>query len=392
MSTQNESKHPQAPSKLKHYLTAAIVILLLWGSSIQTEATARELIEGFPNMFDLLKEMFPPKWTYFDNIVGAMLDTIRMALLGTTFGAILAIPTALLCASNLTTSRWLHYPVRFVLNLIRTIPDLLLAAIFVTIVGLGPLPGIMALAVFSWGLIAKLTFEALDRGRGRRDHLRGPFARIGQDRGHGLCPHPPRCAGRHPGAGCQSGSPRHRGSTARATFPGPQPLPSPPVRPSPRRRSGNPGCPAKYARRKSDSGPLSRPRRPRRRRTVPPSRTSTSRASERTPANTRVAPSHSIARLARATPPRSAKAPSADSLLPRRATFPPVYSLRIPPKPACARVASHVSWYPLSRTCPRVLPSPFQCRVRNCRWSFAFAPMPCSRMALTLSGRNPAWL
>lgn len=167
MSTQNESKHPQAPSKLKHYLTAAIVILLLWGSSIQTEATARELIEGFPNMFDLLKEMFPPKWTYFDNIVGAMLDTIRMALLGTTFGAILAIPTALLCASNLTTSQWLHYPVRFVLNLIRTIPDLLLAAIFVTIVGLGPLPGIMALAVFSWGLIAKLTFEALegiDRG------------------------------------------------------------------------------------------------------------------------------------------------------------------------------------------------------------------------------------
>ena len=167
MSTQNESKHPKAPGKLKHYLTAAIVILLLWGSSIQTEATARELFEGFPNMFDLLKEMFPPKWTYFDNIVSAMLDTIRMALLGTTFGAILAIPTALLCASNLTTSRWLHYPVRFVLNLIRTIPDLLLAAIFVTIVGLGPLPGIMALAVFSWGLIAKLTFEALegiDRG------------------------------------------------------------------------------------------------------------------------------------------------------------------------------------------------------------------------------------
>ncbi|WP_053373573.1 phosphonate ABC transporter, permease protein PhnE [Paenibacillus sp. FJAT-27812] len=167
MSTQTELKRPKAPSKLKHYLTAFIIILLLWGSSVQTEATFGELIEGFPNMFDLLKEMFPPKWTYFDNIVGAMLETIRMALIGTTIGAILAIPVALLSASNLTKSSWLRYPVRFLLNLIRTIPDLLLAAIFVSIVGIGPLPGMMALSVFSLGLIAKLTYEALeaiDRG------------------------------------------------------------------------------------------------------------------------------------------------------------------------------------------------------------------------------------
>ncbi|WP_139996717.1 phosphonate ABC transporter, permease protein PhnE [Paenibacillus paridis] len=167
MNTNKSLPHPKPPSKLKHYLTAAIVILLLWGSSVQTEATMGELIEGFPNMFDLLAEMFPPKWTYFDNIVGAMLETIRMALIGTTIGAILAIPVALLSASNITKSWWLRHPVRFVLNLIRTIPDLLLAAIFVAIVGIGPLPGTMALAVFSLGLIAKLSYEALesiDRG------------------------------------------------------------------------------------------------------------------------------------------------------------------------------------------------------------------------------------
>ncbi|OMF37326.1 phosphonate ABC transporter, permease protein PhnE [Paenibacillus sp. FSL H8-0548] len=167
MNNQTELKRPKPPSKLKHYLTAVIVLLLLWGSSIQTEATPRELIEGFPNMFDLLAEMFPPKWTYFDNIISAMLETIRMALIGTTIGAVFAVPVALLCASNLTRSWWLRHPVRFVLNLIRTIPDLLLAAIFVAIVGIGPLPGTMALTVFSLGLIAKLTYEALesiDRG------------------------------------------------------------------------------------------------------------------------------------------------------------------------------------------------------------------------------------
>ncbi|MEV5029927.1 phosphonate ABC transporter, permease protein PhnE [Paenibacillus sp. LPE1-1-1.1] len=162
-----KANYPKPPGKLKHYLTALIIVLLLWGSSVQTEATLGELIEGFPNMFDLLAEMFPPKWTYFDNIAGAMLETIRMALIGTTIGALIAMPIALLCAGNIVRSRWLRHPVRFVLNLIRTIPDLLLAAIFVAIVGIGPLPGTMALTVFSFGLIAKLTYEALegiDRG------------------------------------------------------------------------------------------------------------------------------------------------------------------------------------------------------------------------------------
>ncbi|MGP0584484.1 phosphonate ABC transporter, permease protein PhnE [Paenibacillus timonensis] len=158
---------PQAPGKLKHYLTAVIILLLLWGSSVDTEASLGKLIQGSPNMLDLLREMFPPKWSYFDNIVPAMLETIRMALIGTTFGAIFAVPVALLCASNLSRSAWIYQPVRFLLNLVRTIPDLLLAAIFVAIFGLGPLPGMMALTVFSFGLIAKLTYEALetiDRG------------------------------------------------------------------------------------------------------------------------------------------------------------------------------------------------------------------------------------
>ncbi len=162
MKEPSKSSYPQPPSKLKHYVTACIVLLLLWGSSVQTEATFGELFEGIPEMLKLLAEMFPPRWSYFDNIVPAMLETIRMAIVGTTIGGLLAIPVALLAASNLSRSWWLRYPVRFALNLIRTIPDLLLAAIFVAIVGIGPLPGMLALAVFSLGLIAKLSYEALE--------------------------------------------------------------------------------------------------------------------------------------------------------------------------------------------------------------------------------------
>ncbi|REK65762.1 MAG: phosphonate ABC transporter, permease protein PhnE [Cohnella sp.] len=158
---------PNPPGKLKHALTFVIVLFLLWGSAVQTEASFGRLISGIPNMWDLLKEMFPPNWAYFDNIVNPMLDTIRMAIAGTTFGAVFAIPLSILAARNMVRSPWVYQIARFILNLLRTIPDLLLAAIFVAIFGLGLIPGILALAVFSVGLIAKLTYESLetiDRG------------------------------------------------------------------------------------------------------------------------------------------------------------------------------------------------------------------------------------
>lgn len=162
MIANTELKRPKPPSRLKHYLTAVILLLILWGSAVQTESTFGKLIQGLPNMLDLLKEMFPPDWGYFATVTHAMLETIRMALLGTTFGAILAIPVALLCAGNITRAKWIVYPMRFLLNLNRTIPDLLMAALFVAIFGLGLLPGIFALMLFSMGIIAKLAYEALE--------------------------------------------------------------------------------------------------------------------------------------------------------------------------------------------------------------------------------------
>lgn len=157
-----KSARPKPPSRMKHYWTVILILALLWASSKQTEASLPELITGMPNMLDLLKEMFPPRWSYFDNIVHGMLDTIRMALIGTTIGALLSIPVSLLCAANLSPFRWLYYPSRFMLNLARTVPDLLLAAIFVSVFGLGPIPGILALTVFSVGLISKLTYELIE--------------------------------------------------------------------------------------------------------------------------------------------------------------------------------------------------------------------------------------
>ncbi|WP_459500060.1 phosphonate ABC transporter, permease protein PhnE [Bacillus sp. C1] len=160
--TMNIKSMPKPQNNMKHVLTVVLIIVLFLGSSVQVDASFSKLVMGLPNMLDLLKEMVPPDWNYFETITPAILDTLRMAIIGTTFGAILAIPLALFAASNIFPSAFFYGPARFVLNIIRTVPDLLLAAIFVAIFGIGPLPGILALTFFSVGLVAKLLYESIE--------------------------------------------------------------------------------------------------------------------------------------------------------------------------------------------------------------------------------------
>lgn len=104
---------------------------------------------------------------YGKDVWGSLSQTLRMAILGAFFGALLAIPFSLLAARNLVRSKAVYYAVRAVLNLIRTIPDLVLAAVLSGALGLGALPGVAALTIFSFALIAKLlseSIEAIDPG------------------------------------------------------------------------------------------------------------------------------------------------------------------------------------------------------------------------------------
>ncbi|MDR0268188.1 phosphonate ABC transporter, permease protein PhnE [Paenibacillus sp.] len=150
------------PRKYKRAAGWLILLAILVACSIQTGVTPYQLIIGLPQMGSLLQEMFPPDWSYLPTIWKPMMETVQIAILGTTLGGLFAIPVALLCASNLGISRWITMPARMVLNLIRTIPDLLFAAIFVAVFGIGPFAGMLALVFFSFGIIAKLAYEAIE--------------------------------------------------------------------------------------------------------------------------------------------------------------------------------------------------------------------------------------
>ena len=115
-------------------------------------------------------------------LLGALVQTVQMALVGTTIGVLVSAPLAAAAARNLGP-RPVRWAVRGVLNVIRTVPSLLWALVAIAAVGFGPLAGVVALAAYSVGYLTKFfyeAFEAVDGGpqRALAEIGAGPLARF----------------------------------------------------------------------------------------------------------------------------------------------------------------------------------------------------------------------
>src|SRR5437588_12989996 len=67
-----------------------------------------------------------------------------------------------ICAENVTPSRPVYLTARGVIAITRAVPDLVWALLFVTAVGLGPFPGVLALSVHSIGMLGRLFAETVE--------------------------------------------------------------------------------------------------------------------------------------------------------------------------------------------------------------------------------------
>lgn len=91
----------------------------------------------------------------------AMRDTLLMAWLATLCAIAVSLPLAAAAARNVAPA-WLRLPTRALLNAVRAVPSLLWALLAVGVFGLGALPGIIALAIYSLGYLTKFYYEALE--------------------------------------------------------------------------------------------------------------------------------------------------------------------------------------------------------------------------------------
>ncbi|MEL6913051.1 MAG: phosphonate ABC transporter, permease protein PhnE [Pseudomonadota bacterium] len=121
---------------------------------------------GLERLGRVLSFMFPPHlwetWEEWLEIFTALGETIAMAFMGTLLGAIIAFPVSFLGAKNINRIFWLRQGTRRVYDVIRAFETLILALIFIRAFGLGPLAGILAIAVSEIGTFAKLFSEALE--------------------------------------------------------------------------------------------------------------------------------------------------------------------------------------------------------------------------------------
>lgn len=102
-------------------------------------------------------------WSLLPKLVVPALETLMMATLGTLLGCVLSLPVAWFGAANVTPSKYFFYPLgRFLMVLSRSIHEIIWALLFVGAVGLGALPGILAVAMRSIGFISKITAEAIE--------------------------------------------------------------------------------------------------------------------------------------------------------------------------------------------------------------------------------------
>ena len=155
-------------------LVLAIVAVLIVIAGKVGEVDLNNLVQNISNFTSYFSRILPrisvatfgadvADWYW--NITGwlkLLLDTVLIAYLGTLIGAGGAIAMSFLAATNLTPTRILRWSIKRVFEFCRTVPDLVFALMFVSAFGLGPLAGILSIAIHSFGTLGKLFTEAIE--------------------------------------------------------------------------------------------------------------------------------------------------------------------------------------------------------------------------------------
>jgi len=143
----------------------AVAVLYFW-SVASLDISGRQMQDAGPNMLVFLQGLLPTSWASiaelpWGSLIASLVETLQMSLIGTTAGVLLAIPLSAMAAENIGPI-WLRVPMRFCLNIVRTVPSLIWALLFVAAVGVGSFAGILALTFYSIGYLTKFFYEAFE--------------------------------------------------------------------------------------------------------------------------------------------------------------------------------------------------------------------------------------
>jgi len=119
-------------------------------------------VEGAPAVAQLASEMVPPDFSRWQSWIKPLLDTLAMSIAGTALAVLFSLPLALMAAPNTTPNAVVYRITRVFLAAFRSVPEIILGILFVAVVGFGALPGVLALALHSMGMVAKFYAESIE--------------------------------------------------------------------------------------------------------------------------------------------------------------------------------------------------------------------------------------
>ena len=118
---------------------------------------------SFEKMAVMFGQMFPPTTGgQFYDYIDAILETLSMAFIGSLIGGLLALPFAFMAAKNFNKIRPIQFSTRRFADVLRAADYMIWGLIFVRAIGLGPIPGIMAIAIIDTGILIVLYSEAIE--------------------------------------------------------------------------------------------------------------------------------------------------------------------------------------------------------------------------------------
>jgi len=143
-------------------LAGMIIAVCLAALAITGFFDAERLADGIPAMAQLFSEMMPPDFSRWRFWLKPLLDTLAMSIAGTALAVVISLPLALLAAPNISPHPVVQHATRTLLAFMRSVPEIIMGILFVAAVGFGALPGVLALALHSVGMVGKFYAEAIE--------------------------------------------------------------------------------------------------------------------------------------------------------------------------------------------------------------------------------------
>lgn len=160
----------EVPPRPRNPVRTALVVLALVAMTVATcipaiggvEIDLGAIVRNWRNGADKLVQLLQPNFAFLPRTILPMLETLQMAIVGAFVAAVVSVPLTLWAAKPTNPNGVGRGVVRTIINVVRSVPDLVYATVLVAMVGVGALPGLLTLFLFDLGIVVKLVSEAID--------------------------------------------------------------------------------------------------------------------------------------------------------------------------------------------------------------------------------------